>query len=314
MTKKDFGELHIPVLFNELVESIAIFNERVNVIVDCTLWMAGHASEIIKKMNSGDTFIWFDADIENLVMAEERIKWLWRDDINIILINSNYLNIKSELMARGIESVTAVYYDLWISSLHVDDATRWFSFKQEGPLDMRFDRTSWITARKVLESYNREDLARIFKEYWEESYHNKIASEIVDARRKWYKFETTTNLSDFLHSIHPNVKLKTKIFQALRIEVNSELKNLEKSIEDSIKMIEKNGRLFIISFHSLEDRIVKNIFKRESRGCLCSDVICSCKHERSLKILTKKPITPTDEEVASNSRSRSAKARLAEKI
>lgn len=314
MTNEEFNELHISVLLEELVESITIFKERVNVVVDCTLGLAGHACEIIKKLNPWDTFIWFDADKDNLVLAEKRIKELWKDWVNIILINSNYVNLKSELKARGIESVTGIYYDLWISSLHVDDSTRWFSFRAEWPLDMRFDRTSWMTARDVLSKYNREDLARILKEYGEEPYYNKIASEIVNARRKWYKFETTKDLSDLLHSIHKNAKLKTKVFQALRIEVNSELKNLEISLSDAVELLEEKGNIFAISFHSLEDRIVKNLFRRESRGCLCDDLVCSCNHNKSLKVLTKKPIIPSDAEIKHNSRSRSAKARLAVKI
>lgn len=314
MIQEDFDKLHKSVLLDELVESITIFNERVNVVVDCTLGLAGHACEIIKKLNPWDTFIWFDADKDNLVLAEKRIKLLWKDWVNIILINSNYVNLKSELEARGIKAVTWIYYDLWISSLHVDDFSRGFSFREEWPLDMRFDRTSWMTARDVISKYNREDLARIFKEYGEEPYYNKIATEIVNARRKWHKFETTKDLSDFLHDIHSNSKLKTKVFQALRIEVNSELKNLEISLSDAVKLLESWGDIFVISFHSLEDRITKNLFKKESRDCLCDDLICSCKHKKSVKVLTKKPILPTDEEVKANSRARSAKARLAKKI
>ena len=178
---------------------------------------------------------------------------------------------------------------------------------------MRFDRTKWKTALDIVNSYRKEDLRRILLEYWEEPFCNQISQKIVETRKK-KKFETTKDLSDLIWSVSKFAKSKNRVFQALRIEVNNELENMETSIKDGIDLLEKWWIIFVISFHSLEDRIVKNIFRRESRDCICRDMVCTCKHTKVLKKLNKKPILPTEEEVKENSRSRSAKARFAEKI
>jgi len=222
-------DLHISVLLDELVWAIKVHPDRKNIIVDCTLGLAGHACKMIEKMNSGDTFIGFDADENNLKLAKERIEKSNKNKIEVILIHSNFLNLKEWLLEHWITSITGIYYDLWLSSVHIDNPARWFSFQNDGPLDMRFD-------------------------------------------------------------------------------------NLEISLHDAIELLETDGNIFAISFHSLEDRIVKQKFKRESKDCICRDIICSCGHTKSLKILTKKPILPTEEEQKQNSRSRSAKARHAKKI
>lgn len=308
---KEIENRHISVLLNELVDSISINDNKKNVIVDMTLWMWWHASKIIEKMNKWDIFIWFDADIKNLEMAKIRLNKINKDDkVVIILINSNFVNLKKELSKKGIDKITWIYYDLWLSSLHLDEADRWFSFMLDWPLDMRLDKTRWKTAADIVNGYTQAELREIFLKYWEEPWANKIASKIVDAR-KTKKFKTTKDLSDVIWWIP---KTKSRIFQAIRIEVNEELKNLETSLNDAIDLLELWWTIFVISFHSLEDRITKNIFKNETRDCICRDIICSCWHKKSLKILTKKPIIPSDEEIKSNSRSRSAKARCAEKI
>lgn len=305
---------HISVLLNELVDSIEIFSDKKNVIVDCTLWMWWHASKIIEKLNPWDTFIWFDADIKNLNLAKKRLEEVNKNKkIEIILINSNFLNLKKELKNNNIKKITWIYYDLWISSLHVDEAERWFSFKLDWPLDMRFNKTMWKTAADIVNWYTESQLRKIFIKYWEEPSSAKIAKKILENRKK-EKFKTTTKLAETIDEVVKFPKTKTRIFQALRIEVNKELENAEISIKDAIELLEKNWKIFIISFHSLEDRIVKQIFKKESRDCICTDIICSCHHTKSLKILTKKPITPTEKEKKENPRSRSAKARCAEKL
>jgi len=308
---KDIESRHISVLLHELVDSININNDKKNIIVDCTLWMWWHASKIIEKMNKWDTFIWFDADIINLELAEKRLKEVNKENkVEIILINSNFINLKEELTKRGIDKITWIYYDLWLSSLHLDEAERWFSFMLEWPLDMRLDKTKWKTAADIVNGYTQAELREIFMKYWEEPWSNKISAKIVEERRK-NKFKTTTNLSEIIPGWP---KTKSRIFQAIRIEVNQELKAIEKSLEDAIKLLEKKWKIFVISFHSLEDRITKHIFKKETKDCICTDLICSCGHKKSLKVLTKKPIIPTDEEIKENPRSRSAKARCAEKI
>lgn len=314
LEEENIWKKHISVLLNELVNSIDIYDNRQNTIVDCTLWLAGHASKIVEKMNSWDIFVWFDADIRNLELAKKRLDETNKDEkVKIILINSNFVNLRSELEKAWIEKITWIYYDLGISSVHVDEADRWFSFKLDWPLDMRFDSTKGKTAADIVNSYKQEDLRRIFLDYGEEAWANKIADKIVEARRT-KKFKTTWDLVNLLEEVNKHPKVKTRIFQAIRIETNNELEHIEKSISDAINMLEKNGKIFVISFHSLEDRIVKQIFKKETRDCICSDLICSCHHKKSLKILSKKPILPSTEEIKYNPRSRSAKARLAEKI
>jgi len=308
---KDIENKHISVLLHELVNEIDIKDDKKNVIVDCTLWMWWHASKIIEKMNLWDTFIWFDADIKNLELAKERLNEVNKDNkVEIILINSNFINLKDELNNIWINKITWIYYDLWLSSLHLDEADRWFSFMLDWPLDMRLDKTRWRTAADVVNGYTQAELREIFLKYWEEPGSNKISARIVEERRK-NKFKTTSELSEVIPGWP---KTKSRIFQAIRIEVNEELKAIETSLWDAIKLLEKNWKIFVISFHSLEDRITKQILKKETKDCICTDLICSCLHKKSLKVLTKKPIIPTDEEIKANPRSRSAKARCAEKI
>ena len=308
---KDIESRHISVLLNELVDSIDIKKDGKNIIVDCTLWMWWHASKVIEKMNKWDTFIWFDADIKNLELAKIILDKVNSDNkIEIILINSNFINLKEELEERWIDKITWIYYDLWLSSLHLDEADRWFSFMLDWPLDMRLDKTKWKTAADIVNGYTQAQLREIFLKYWEEPGSNKISARIVEAR-KIKKLKTTIELSEIIPGIP---KVKSRIFQAIRIEVNQELKAIETSLEDAIKLLEKDWKIFVISFHSLEDRITKQIFKKETKDCICSDLICSCGHKKSLKVLTKKPILPSQEEIKENSRSRSAKARCAKKL
>lgn len=311
---KSIEERHISVLLHELVDSIKIFEDKKNIIVDCTLWMAGHASKMIEKMNPGDTFIWFDADERNLKLATQRLNEVNKDNkVEIILIHSNFVHLHEALAERGIHEVTGIYYDLWLSSLHVDEADRWFSFREEWPLDMRFDASSWKPASFITNVYRKEQIVDILRNYWEEPQAEAIAKAIIN-RRKQKPLETTTDLTEVIETVSKHPKVKTRVYQALRIETNHELDYAKQSIENAIKLLCSGGHIFVISFHSLEDRLTKQIMKKETRDCICSDLICSCLHKKSIKILTKKPILPTDEEIKQNPRSRSAKARLAVKL
>lgn len=317
MTKKiekNFKDLHTSVLLNELVDAIEVKKSGQNIIVDCTLGMAGHAREILKKMKKWDIFVGFDADIRNLSLVEEELKKEFWEIVELHFVNDNFENLKKNLLERGIEKITWIYYDLGISSLHVDEAERGFSFKFDGPLDMRFDTSHGITASHIVNSYTKDDLIKIFREYGEEPSARRIAEEIALERKKGMRFKTTRELSELIGRISKFPKSKTRIFQALRIETNKELDVIGTSMSDAIAMLEKGGVIFAISFHSLEDRIVKNIFKKEERDCICSELICVCKHKKTLKVTTKKPILPSEEEITSNPRSRSAKARCAVKI
>ncbi len=313
--EKNLEELHISVLLHELVESIVIFKNKQNIIVDCTLWMGWHAREILKKLKKWDIFIWFDADKRNLDIVRPELEREFADTgIELKFINDNFINLRKRLEEQEISTITWIYYDLGISSLHVDEAQRWFSFKLEGPLDMRFDTSKWVTAAHIVNSYSQSDLVKIFREYGEEPSARKIADEIVLQRKKWMRFKTTKELSDLIGWISKFPKSKNRIFQALRIETNKELEVIEQSVQDAIDLLQEWGSIFIISFHSLEDRIVKHIFKQESKDCICSELLCVCEHKKKLKISTKKPILPSADEIKSNSRSRSAKARFAIKI
>ena len=322
---KSTEEKHISVLYEELVSAIEIFTNRQNIIVDCTLWMWGHGKGIIEKMNLWDVFIWFDADSKNLVLASERLKKIddtkiinnlsevCLDKKNIILINSNFVNLKQELENRWIKEITGIYYDLWISSVHIDEAERWFSFRFDWPLDMRFDTSQGITAKQVVNSYKKEKLYEIFRNYGEEPASKKI-SEAIYRQRRNKKIETTKDLLEIIEENSKHPKVKTRIFQAIRIEVNKELENMEISFKNAIELLIKDWIIFVISFHSLEDRITKQIFKKETKDCICTDIICTCKHSKTLKLLTKKPILPTNTEIQYNPRARSAKARIAKKL
>lgn len=311
---ENYEDLHKSVLLDELVDNITISLDEKNVIVDATLWMAWHASKIVAKLNSGDIFVGFDADSKNLELASERLKNTNKKDwVEVILINSNFVNLKDELEKAWIDEITWIYYDLGISSMHIDEPERGFSFKYDWPLDMRFDKTIGKTAADILNWYKREGLREIFLKYWEEPSSNKLSYKVVEVRKN-KKFKTSKDLVEVIESVSKFPKTKNRIFQALRIEVNNELENVKESIEDAVKLLKKEWKIFVISFHSLEDRIVKKIFKKEARDCICSDMICSCKHEKQLKLLNRKPLLPSEEELRLNPRSRSAKARFAQKI
>lgn len=310
--KDNLTEKHIPVLFEELVERIEIFNNKKNTIIDATLGMWWHAEAIITKMNPWDIFVWFDTDERNLVLAQERLSHVWKD-IDKLFIHSNFENLKIELEEKGIQTCTGIYYDLGLSSLHLDEAERGFSFKNDGPLDMRLDARQQLTAALVVNKYRFEQLIDIFEKYGEEPLSKKIARAICDQRRN-KPFETTSELNELIKECSNIPKSNTRIFQAIRIEVNHELRAIESSLNQAIDILEPEGNIFVISFHSLEDRITKHIFKQEARNCICTDIICSCWHKKQIKIFTKKPILPTEGEVKNNPRSRSAKARHAKKI
>ncbi len=323
----DIWEKHISVLLNELINSIEINAKKHNIIVDSTLWMWWHFVSVSKKLFPWDIIIWFDTDIDNLKLAKlriidelkssniefeiiESIKKQNKNKINIVFINANFWELKQSLKNLWINKISWIYYDLWVSSLHLDEPKRWFSFMNDWPLDMRLNKNLKLKASHIVNSYSVWELREIFLKYWEEPSSNKIANLIVEQRKK-EKFKTTKDLADIIPG---PIKVKARIFQAIRIETNNELEMLEKSINDAIKLLKSDGIIFIISFHSLEDRIVKHILRRETKDCICKDLFCSCKHKKSIKLLSKKPISPTKEEIKVNIRSRSAKARIWKKL
>lgn len=305
--------IHTSVLLEELVAWLNISQVQKNIIIDCTLGLGWHGSKLLSLMQQGDIFIGLDADKRNLEIAQKRLNAV-DSQAEIILIESNFRYLWDELRKRNITHCTSIYYDLWVSSLHFDEAERGFSLRLEWPLDMRFDISRGRTARDVLNYAEEKDIFYILKTYGEEPYARKIAAKVIEARKK-KKFETTFDLTEFLETnINKHIKTKMRVFQALRIAVNEELTALEESLEQACTLLQTWGIIAAISFHSLEDRIVKHFYKKKSRENGYNEVDRNYDQEKELKILTKKPLLPSEKEQKNNSRSRSAKLRIAQKI
>lgn len=306
---------HVSVLLDECIENLNIKPD--GVYVDCTMGGAGHSKEIVKKLSNKGLFIGFDQDKNAIKTAKERLSE-YSDRVKFV--HSNFENIKDELEKIGVYKIDGVLADLGVSSHQLDEADRGFSYMQDAPLDMRMDVRCEFSAYDVVNGYTEEELAKIIKDYGEENWAKRIAKFIVEERKE-KKIETTKELVEIIKKAIPK---KARIdgphpakrtFQAIRIEVNNELGVITKMIEDASSIMNKGGRICIITFHSLEDRIVKNAFKELSLDCICPPHLpmCQCDKKSEVKIITRKPIMPTDEEIEVNPRSRSAKLRVAEK-
>jgi len=300
---------HDPVLLNEAMEYLDL--KRKGTWVDATLGLGGHSAEILKRISPGSDLIGIDADGESLEAARKNIG----KRENFRAVKSDFRNITDVLDRTGIKTIAGILYDLGVSSLHFDSPERGFSFSHDGPLDMRIDRDGALTAYQVVNRYSEKDLRRIIRDYGEERMFKRAAAAIIRNR----PVETTARLAEIIagaKKTREKINPATRVFQAVRIEVNGELEAIKESLERVLERIEEKGRIVVISFHSLEDRIVKRFFSRESRDCVCEDkrAACVCGHKRSLKVLTKKPVTPRDEEVSENPRARSSKLRAAEKL
>ncbi|MBT3864578.1 16S rRNA (cytosine(1402)-N(4))-methyltransferase RsmH [Candidatus Peregrinibacteria bacterium] len=317
---------HVSVLKEEVYEYLSL--EDGDIVVDGTLGLGGHAAGMLELVGEKGELIGFDLDEENLQEAKKRLS----RHKNTIFIQDNFRYLKTRVEeALGKDAkVDAILLDLGLSSPHVDEADRGFSFKNEGPLDMRFSKSQELTAYDVINGYSEEKMADIFYQYGEEVQSRKLARKIVE-RRRVTKFETTVELADFISDSMPvrygkkgkgkRSKVSknhpaTKVFQALRIEVNDELNALKEALQGSIDILSKGGRLVIISYHSLEDRIVKHFFKELARTCVCpqEQLQCTCRGEALVEILTKKPVGPMDKELGDNPRARSAKLRAMKKL
>ncbi len=302
---------HYTVMLDEAVDALEC--QRGKIYVDCTLGGGGHSELILKRISPEGRLIAFDIDEEAIAHAKERLK----DFPNITIIKSSYTNIKEELNKLGIDKITGgVILDLGASYHQLTKGERGFSFSKEAPLDMRFDMQSDFSAYDVVNKYHEDDLVRIFSEYGEERFSKRIAKKIVETRRT-APIRTTKELADIIISATPRVKSHihpaTRVFQAIRIEVNNELKNVNIVLHDILDLLDDGGIISVISFHSLEDRIVKNIFKYESQKCRCNEMICKCPPPR-IALVNKKPIMASEKEILENPPSRSAKLRIARKI
>lgn len=305
---------HISVLKQESINGLNIKPD--GVYVDCTTGGGGHSLEIAKKLTTG-RLICIDKDTDALAAARERLA----DYLDkITFVNNNFANIDEILAELGIDGVDGILADLGVSSYQIDTATRGFSFMKDARLDMRMDKSQTLDAEYVINHYSEADLARIMFDYGEERNSRQIARKIVKQREQ-NPITTTFELRDIVVSSYPpkfqgKPSLCNKVFQAIRIEVNNELNDLPKAVEKMLQVLKKNGRICIITFHPLEDRIIKNTFKLHSTDCICPPRLpkCVCNHKADVKLITRHPIVPTDNELLSNTRSGSAKLRIAEKL
>lgn len=304
---------HYSVLLNEAIEGLDIKED--GIYVDCTLGYAGHSKEILKRITRGCLFA-FDQDDEAINYSTNILKEIGN---NFEIINTNFVNLKKALKERNINGIDGILFDLGVSSPQLDEKERGFSYHQDAILDMRMDKSNKLDAREVVNNYSEEDLARIFFKYSEEKYARSIAKKIVEYR-KTKEIDTTLELVEIIKSAVPekykrNTHPAKKVFQAIRIEVNKELNVFEIALKDAIELLNKDGRICVITFHSLEDRICKQIFKEYSE--IDSKVkglpVIPEEFKPKLKLIGK-AIKPSKKELEENNRSRSAKLRIAQKL
>lgn len=306
---------HVSVLLEECIEALNIKED--GIYVDGTLGGAGHSSHIIKRLSSKGLLIGIDQDKDALAAAKERLS-IYK---NVRFVHNNFYDIAHILDELNISKIDGILMDLGVSSYQLDNAERGFSYMADAPLDMRMNRESNFSAYDVVNTYSEDDLNRIIRDYGEEKFSRRIAKFIVEERQK-KAVETTLQLVDIIKAAIPAKARREgphpakRTFQAIRIEVNRELEILNKAIEDGISRLNVGGRMAIITFHSLEDRIIKNKFKELANPCTCPSDFpkCVCGKEPSIRIISRKPIEPSEEEIEVNPRSRSAKLRVAEKI
>ncbi|MBQ8318757.1 MAG: 16S rRNA (cytosine(1402)-N(4))-methyltransferase RsmH [Lachnospiraceae bacterium] len=307
---------HISVLLDETIDSLNI--KPTGVYVDGTLGGGGHSLEICKRLGEGGRLIGIDQDMDAIAAATKRLE-AYKDKVDII--HSNYQDIESCMRELSIGGVDGIVLDLGVSSYQLDNVDRGFTYREDTPLDMRMDQSQSRTAKDIVNNYSEMDLFRVIRDYGEDSFAKNIAKHIVKAREDG-PIETTGQLNEIIKAAIPaKVRQGTghpskKTFQAIRIELNHELEVLENSIDKMIELLNPGGRLSIITFHSLEDRIVKNIFRRNMNPCTCppSFPVCTCGQAPKGKIITRKPIIPSEEEIADNKRAKSSKLRVFEKF
>ncbi len=305
---------HESVLLNETIDSLNIHPE--GIYVDGTLGGGGHSFKIVQKLNKNGRLIGIDQDQEALDASMKRLS-IFGD--RVTLVKSNFVNIKSVLEKLNIDKVDGILLDIGVSSYQIDNPDRGFTYREDAALDMRMDRERTLTARDIVNTYSKEDLARIIRDYGEDKFANNIAKHIVEAREE-APINTTGQLKTIIEHAIPAAVRKgqagyaKKTFQALRIEVNSELDVLNSAIDTMIDLLNPKGRLSIITFHSLEDRIVKNKFRDNENPCTCPPdfPVCVCGAVSKGRVITRKPIVPSSEECERNKRASSAKLRVFE--
>jgi 16S rRNA (cytosine1402-N4)-methyltransferase len=308
---------HKPVLLAEVLKHIRCTNG--SIVIDCTLGGAGHADAIINLIMPKGFLLGIDQDDVALDAARERLARFSQQ--NYLLVKGNFSELDRIIANAGLHRVDGILFDLGVSSVQFDRAERGFSYRFDAPLDMRMDRSQRLNAAEVVNTYSHEDLSRIISEYGEERWAGRIAAHIIKARQK-RRIDTTFELVDIIKDAIPAAARRKgghpakQTFQALRIEVNNEIRILEKAFRDAVTWLDSGGRLVIIAYHSLEDRIAKKVIQDLSTGCVCPPglPVCSCGKLPSLTPLTRKIVRPTSEEIADNPRAESARLRAAEKL
>ena len=306
--------IHYSVLLKESVDALEVSEN--GIYVDGTMGGGGHSYEILSR--GGGHLIGIDRDTDAIEASKKRLSSF---EGRFTAVNNNFCNIREILDELGIAQIDGAVLDLGVSSYQLDNAERGFSYIHDAPLDMRMDRSKGINAYDVINNYTEDELTRIFYEYGEEKWSKRIA-QFIAQRRSSAKIQTTGELADIVKAAIPKkARLDgghpaKRIFQAVRIEVNGELKILENAVRDFISVIKPGGVLSVITFHSLEDRIVKKTFARLAQGCTCpkSFPVCVCGNKPEIEVITRKPILPSEEELNENSRSKSAKLRIAKKL
>lgn len=307
---------HKSVLLFETIDNLNIKPD--GIYVDGTLGGGGHSFQILKQLGDGGRLIGIDQDEDALKAAGERLA-IFEDKVTTV--RSNYCHMKQVLHDLGIEKVSGIVLDLGVSSYQLDEPERGFTYREDVPLDMRMDRRNPKTAKNIVNEYSEMDLFRIIRDYGEDKFAKNIAKHIVAAREK-KEIETTGELIEIIKAAIPAKVRATgghpakKTFQAIRIELNGELEVLQNSLDEMIDLLEDGGRICIITFHSLEDRIVKTIYKTNENPCTCPShfPVCVCGKKPKGKVITRKPIVPSDEELEYNSRAKSSKLRVFERI
>ena len=306
---------HTSVLLEETIDGLAVKPD--GIYVDATLGGGGHAFEVCSRLNDKGRFIGIDQDAAAIEAAGERLKDFGE---KVTIIRSNYRELKSVLRSIGVEKVDGIVLDLGVSSYQLDTAERGFSYRADASLDMRMDQRQQTTAKDIVNTYSETELYRVIRDYGEDKFAKNIAKHIVMEREK-NPIETTGQLNEVIRRAIPMKFQKTgghpskRTFQAIRIELNRELEVLRESLDEMIDMLNPGGRICIITFHSLEDRIVKSAFRKNEDPCTCPShfPVCVCGNVSKGKVITRKPILPGEEELENNSRSKSAKLRIFER-
>ena len=311
MLLKDLEIQHNPVMVPEILKYLDVVSG--GRYIDCTLGEGGHTKSILDASNPGGEVLGIDADHEAIEVSKSRLE-KYQD--RAIFVNDNFRNLRKIAMRRNFIPAHGILLDLGVSSLQLNIETRGFSFMRKSPLDMRFSFNQKLTADQVVNTFQENEIADILYHFGDERRARKIAKIIVENRPIKHSNELAEIIKKKIYISNHKINPATKTFQALRIYINEELSALSDVLEQSLEIIGIGGRLAVISYHSIEDRIVKNYFRRESKYCIClpNVIKCECNHEPKLKVITKKPISPSSNEIISNRRSRSAKLRVIERI